>query len=113
MRTETSYLGLRLEHPFMAGTSPLGYRVDTVKRLEGVAAAAIHNHPLTPPMVPSIVNVRIPAKRAAGPSACPTTAAPNPRPGRPAQQPEDQRCSMCSREQWSALISTSADSGQH
>jgi dihydroorotate dehydrogenase (fumarate) len=46
MRTETSYLGLRLEHPFMAGASPLGYRVDTVKRLEDAGCAAIVLHSL-------------------------------------------------------------------
>jgi hypothetical protein len=34
MRTETSYVGPRLAHPFIAGASPLGYRVDTIKRLE-------------------------------------------------------------------------------
>ena len=46
MGTETSYLGLRLEHPFMAGASPLGYRVDTVKRLEDAGCAAVVLHSL-------------------------------------------------------------------
>jgi dihydroorotate dehydrogenase (fumarate) len=41
MQTETSYLGLRLPHPFIAGASPLGYRVDTVKRLEDAGCAAV------------------------------------------------------------------------
>ena len=46
MHTETSYLGLRLEHPFIAGASPLGYRVDTVKRLEDAGCAAVVLHSL-------------------------------------------------------------------
>jgi dihydroorotate dehydrogenase (fumarate) len=46
MLTETSYLGLRLEHPFIAGASPLGYRVDTVKRLEDAGCAAVVLHSL-------------------------------------------------------------------
>ena len=46
MRTETSYLGLRLEHPFIAGASPLGYHVDTVKRLEDAGCAAVVLHSL-------------------------------------------------------------------
>ena len=33
--------------------------------------AGVQSHPLNPPTAPSIVNVRMPAKRAAGPSACP------------------------------------------
>ena len=41
MQTETSYLGMRLAHPFIAGASPLGYRVDTVKRLEDAGCAAV------------------------------------------------------------------------
>ncbi len=46
MRTETSYLGLRLDHPFIAGASPLGYRVDTVRRLEDAGCAAVVLHSL-------------------------------------------------------------------
>ena len=46
MRTETSYLGMRLEHPFIAGASPLGYHVDTVKRLEDAGCAAVVLHSL-------------------------------------------------------------------
>ncbi len=45
MDTQTSYLGLRLTHPFIAGASPFGYHVDTVKRLEdgGCAAVVLHS----------------------------------------------------------------------
>jgi len=45
MDTSTSYLGLRLAHPFMAGASPLSAQLDTVKRLEdaGVAAIVLHS----------------------------------------------------------------------
>ena len=35
----TSYLGLRLPHPFIAGASPLGYHLDTIRRLEDAAGA--------------------------------------------------------------------------
>lgn len=41
MQTETTYLGMRLAHPFIAGASPLGYRVDSVKRLEDAGCAAV------------------------------------------------------------------------
>lgn len=44
--TGTSYLGLRLPHPFIAGASPLGYRLDTVKRLEDAGCAAVVLHSL-------------------------------------------------------------------
>jgi dihydroorotate dehydrogenase (fumarate) len=46
MRTDTSYLGLRLPHPFVAGASPLGYRLDSIKRLEDAGAAAVVLHSL-------------------------------------------------------------------
>ena len=39
MQTETTYLGIRLDHPFIAGASPFGYRVDTVKRLVKIPIA--------------------------------------------------------------------------
>lgn len=39
--TATSYLGLRLAHPFIAGACPLGWHLDTIKRLEDSGAAAI------------------------------------------------------------------------
>ena len=41
MQTDTTYLGLNLKHPFMAGASPLGYSIDTAKRLEDAGCAAI------------------------------------------------------------------------
>ena len=45
MNTETSWLGLRLAHPFVAGASPMGYSLDHVKRLEdgGCAAVVLHS----------------------------------------------------------------------
>ena len=46
MQTDTSYLGLRLPHPFVAGASPFGYHVDTVKRLEDAGCAAVVLHSL-------------------------------------------------------------------
>ncbi len=42
--TSTSYMGLRLKHPFMAGASPLSAHLDGVKRLEDAGAAAIVLH---------------------------------------------------------------------
>jgi dihydroorotate dehydrogenase (fumarate) len=41
MDTSTSYLGFRLPHPFIAGASPLGYHLDSVKRLEDAGCAAV------------------------------------------------------------------------
>jgi len=46
MGTSTSYLGMRLEHPFIAGASPFGYHLDTIKRLEDAGCAAIVMHSL-------------------------------------------------------------------
>ena len=46
MNTTTSYLGLRLPHPFMAGASPLGYHLDSIKRLEDAGCAAVVLHSL-------------------------------------------------------------------
>jgi dihydroorotate dehydrogenase (fumarate) len=41
MDLSTTYLGLRLPHPFMAGASPLSATVDGAKRLEGAGSSAI------------------------------------------------------------------------
>ena len=41
MTTATSMLGFRLSHPFVAGASPLGWSLDTVKRLEDGGCAAL------------------------------------------------------------------------
>jgi dihydroorotate dehydrogenase (fumarate) len=46
MDLSTSYLGLKLPHPFMPGASPLVDDLDTVKRLEDAGAAAIVMHSL-------------------------------------------------------------------
>src|SRR3954447_19353206 len=46
MQLDTSYLGLRLPHPFIAGASPFGYRLDTIKRLEHAGCAAVVLHSL-------------------------------------------------------------------
>jgi dihydroorotate dehydrogenase (fumarate) len=45
METTTSYLGLTLEHPFIAGASPFGRHLDGVRRLEdgGCAAVVLHS----------------------------------------------------------------------
>ncbi len=41
MDLTTSLFGLRLPHPFVAGASPLGWQLDSVKRLEDAGCAAI------------------------------------------------------------------------
>lgn len=46
MDTSTSYLGLKLPHPFMAGASPMGQHLDGVKRLEDAGCAAVVLHSL-------------------------------------------------------------------
>jgi len=46
MDLTTTYLGLRLAHPFMVGASPLADHLDTVKRLEDGGSAAIVLHSL-------------------------------------------------------------------
>ena len=46
MQLDTSYLGMRLPHPFVAGASPFGYHVDSVKRLEDAGCAAVVLHSL-------------------------------------------------------------------
>jgi dihydroorotate dehydrogenase (fumarate) len=41
MTLASSMLGLRIEHPFVAGASPLGRDLDTIRSLEDAGAAAI------------------------------------------------------------------------
>lgn len=41
MQLETTYLGFRLPHPFMAGASPLADDLDMVRRLEDAGSSAI------------------------------------------------------------------------
>ena len=45
MDTATRYLGFRLPHPFMAGASPYGHELDSIRRLEdgGCAAVVLHS----------------------------------------------------------------------
>src|SRR5919206_3591916 len=44
MQLDTSYLGMRLPHPFVAGASPFGYSIEGVKRLEDAGCAAVVLH---------------------------------------------------------------------
>jgi dihydroorotate dehydrogenase (fumarate) len=46
MDITTSYLGMKLDHPFIAGASPFGYRLETIKRLEDAGCAAVVLHSL-------------------------------------------------------------------
>src|SRR5690349_1695919 len=41
MDLSTTYLGMKLPHPMMAGASPLSDEIDTVKQLEDAGSAAI------------------------------------------------------------------------
>jgi dihydroorotate dehydrogenase (fumarate) len=59
MNTDTSYLGLRLPHPFVAGASPLGYRIDSLKRVEDGGAAAVVLHSLFEEQITQAVEGRI------------------------------------------------------
>ena len=59
MDTSTSYLGLRLPHPFVAGASPLGHRLDTVKRLEDAGWAAVVLHSLFEEQITDATDGRI------------------------------------------------------
>src|SRR5437879_8958564 len=46
MDTSTSYLGFSLPHPFIAGASPFGWHLDSVKGLEDAGCAAVVLHSL-------------------------------------------------------------------
>ena len=46
MQTAVSYLGFRLPHPFVAGASPFGHHLDTIKQLEDAGWAAVVLHSL-------------------------------------------------------------------
>lgn len=46
MNTTIQYLGFRLPHPFIAGASPFGYQIDSVRRLEDAGCAAVVLHSL-------------------------------------------------------------------
>ncbi|UCD56140.1 MAG: dihydroorotate dehydrogenase-like protein [Candidatus Hydrogenedentota bacterium] len=46
MDLSTSYLGIKLPHPFIAGASPLSEKVDSARRVEDGGAAAIVMHSL-------------------------------------------------------------------
>jgi dihydroorotate dehydrogenase (fumarate) len=57
MDLSTTYLGLKLAHPIMPGSSPLGTDLDTVRRLEDAGAAAI--------VMPSLFEEQIEMEQAA------------------------------------------------
>ena len=59
MDTSTTYLGLRLAHPFMAGASPLSADLDNVKRLEDAGSAAIVLHSLFEEQITLATSARI------------------------------------------------------
>jgi len=59
MQLDTSYLGMRLPHPFVAGASPFGYRLDTIKRLEDAGCAAVVLHSLFEEQVQMVQEGRV------------------------------------------------------
>ena len=59
LQTDTSYLGMRLPHPFIAGASPFGYRLDTIKRLEDAGCAAVVLHSLFEEQITQAVEGRV------------------------------------------------------
>jgi dihydroorotate dehydrogenase (fumarate) len=59
MQTETSYLGFRLPHPFIAGASPLSHSIDSIKRLEDAGCAAVVFHSLFEEQITSVYDGRI------------------------------------------------------
>jgi dihydroorotate dehydrogenase (fumarate) len=59
VQTTTSYLGIRLQHPFIAGASPLGYRIDSIKRLEDAGCAAVVLHSLFEEQITQTESARI------------------------------------------------------
>lgn len=67
MQTDTSYLGFRLPHPFIAGASPFGYRLDTVKKLEDAGCAAVVLHSLFEEQITMAAEGRIHHMDAFGP----------------------------------------------
>ena len=67
MDTSTTYPGLKLAHPFIAGASPLGFDLDAIKRLEDGGCAAM--------VIPSLFEEQITLRRhGAHPSAGPLAA---------------------------------------
>jgi dihydroorotate dehydrogenase (fumarate) len=59
MDTSTSYLGLRLPHPFVAGASPMGHTLDSVRRLEDAGWAAVVLHSLFEEQITDATDGRI------------------------------------------------------
>ncbi len=55
----TTYMGMRLSHPFMAGASPLSANLDLVKRLEDAGTAAIVLHSLFEEQISEAMSGRI------------------------------------------------------
>jgi dihydroorotate dehydrogenase (fumarate) len=59
MDTTTSYLGMRLPHPFIAGASPLSHHLDSIKRLEDGGCAAVVLHSLFEEQISEAVEGRL------------------------------------------------------
>src|SRR5262245_5003422 len=59
MDTRTSYLGLSLPHPFIAGASPYGHALDSVRRLEDGGCAAVVLHSLFEEQITAMSTRRI------------------------------------------------------
>ena len=59
MQTDISYLGFRLPHPFIAGASPFGHHLDSVRRLEDAGCAAVVLHSLFEEQITAAAEGRI------------------------------------------------------
>ncbi len=59
IKMTTSYLGLKLAHPFMAGASPISAHLDGVRRLEDAGSSAIVLHSLFEEQVSEALSGRI------------------------------------------------------
>jgi dihydroorotate dehydrogenase (fumarate) len=67
MTLTTSYLGLKLAHPFMLGASPLTGHLDNAKRLEDGGCAAIVMHSLFEEQIAQAMSGQIPGLERAMP----------------------------------------------
>ena len=71
MDLSTTYLGLSLPNPFIAGPSPLTDRLDTIKRLEDAGIAAIVLPPLFEEAAPERPDGAVPIRSTCLPSPLP------------------------------------------
>jgi len=74
VNTQTTYLGLHLPHPFIAGASPFGHRLESLKRLEDAGCAAVVLHSLFEEQISWVTEGRISGMDPADSTFAPTLA---------------------------------------